>query len=242
MTPWWMVLRIISAVMDKPTERYLRDSELSSFGEAVFEDVDQALHDISRLNADEGPAAGRACAKRAELVVHQVLEIETCMDLQRDQGWGLRVVKQRASLANVVEGRLREADKAMIEALPMAGHRQPRGRRSVPRLNVPPEPRLVARAMTLLSFCDELRTTANYGGFSSTRAKVVEKLAEYLDHYVEDLLDLVRTGEVEDVAIAAAFLETAADFSHLVVGDKASELVRRRAHSALHPDHHEAEA
>ena len=238
----WMVLRIISAVMDKPTERYLRDSELSSFGEGVFEDIDKALLEISRLNADEGAVVGRAAAKRAELVVQQVLELETCMDLQRDQGWGLRVVKQRAALANVVEGRLKEAEKATVEALPLLSSRQARGRRPMPRLTVPPETRAVSRATTLLSFCDELRTTANYGGFSSTRAKVVDKLTEHIDHYVEDVLDLVRTGDVEDITIAAAFLDVAADFAQLVVGDKAGDLIRRRAHAAIHPDAHAEEA
>ena len=231
----WMVLRIISAVMDKPTERYLRDSELSSFGEAVFEDIDKALAEIARLNSDEGAAAGRAAAKRAALIVQQVLELETCMDLQRDQGWGLRLVKQRASLASVVEGRLVEADKATIEALPMQAARNARVRRSVPRLSAPPEPRLVARAVTLLSFSDELRTTANYGGFSSTRAKLVEKLSEYIHHYVEEVLDLIHTGDAESIDNAAAFLEAAAEFSQLIAGDKAAELVRRRAQAAAHP-------
>ena len=41
----WMVLRIISAVMDKPTERYLRDNSPASRG--VFEDIDKALGEIS---------------------------------------------------------------------------------------------------------------------------------------------------------------------------------------------------
>ena len=35
----------------------------------------------------------------------------------------------------------------------------------VTRLADPPQERLVNRALTLLSFSDELRTTANYGGF-----------------------------------------------------------------------------
>jgi hypothetical protein len=239
----WMVLRIISAVMDKPTARYLRDSELSSFGEGVFEDIDKGLAEIASLNSDEGPAAGRAVAKRAELIVQQILELETCMDLQRDQGWGLRVAKQRASLASVVEGRLKEADKATIEALPMQPARNARVRRAVPKLGAPPEPRLVARAITLLSFSDELRTTANYGGFSSTRAKLVEKLSEHIHHYVEEVLDLVHTGDVESLEHATAFLEVAAEFSQLVAGDKVAELVRRRAHAAVHPDPHtEAQA
>jgi hypothetical protein len=164
------------------------------------------------------------------------------MTLQRDQGWGLRIVKLRASLAHVVEGRLKEADKASIEALPMQAARNVRVRRSVPKLNAPPEPRLVARAMTLLSFSDELRTTANYGGFSSARAKLVEKLSEYIHHYVEEVLDLLHTDEADSKENAAAFLEIAADFNLLVAGEKAAELIRRRAHAALHPEAHEAEA
>jgi hypothetical protein len=234
----WMVLRVISAVMEKPTERYLRDSELSSFGEGVFDDVDKALADISTMNPDDGVAAGRAAAKQAELIVQQVLELETCMDLERDQGWGLRVVKQRASLAAVVERRLKEADKATIEALPMQAARNARVRRSVPRLSTPPEARLVARAMTLLSFSEELHTTANYGGFSAARGKMIEKLSEYIHHYVEEVLDLLHTDEAESAENAAAFLEVAADFSQLIAGEKARDLVRRRAHAALHPDAH----
>ena len=231
----WMVLRVISAVMDKPTERYLRDSELSSFGEAVFDDVDKALNDIARLNPDDGAAAGRDLAKRAELVVQQVVEIESSMDLQRDQGWGLRVVKQRASLASVVEGRLREGEKATIEALPMVTTRHGRGRRALPRLSSPPDPRTVGRATTLLSFCDELRTTANYGGFASARSKMVEKLSDYIDQYVEDVLDMIRGGEAEDLEIAHAFMRQAADFKQLLAGDRAGELIRRRALAAIDP-------
>lgn len=229
----WMVLRLISAVMDRPNERYLADSELANFAENLMGDIDRALDGIAGFSPDEGADAGRAAAKVADLVVHQVLELESCVDLQRDHGWGLRVVKQRARLASVVEGRLREADKATSEALPMHTPRQARARRPLPRLSSPPDPRLVRRAFTLLSFCEELRTTANYGGFSATRNKLIEKLGEHLDHYVEDVLDLLRTEEAESREAAAAFLETAAEFIILVRGDKAAELIRRRAHLAL---------
>ena len=90
--------------------------------------------------------------------------------------------------------------------------------------------------MTLLSFADELRSTANYGGFSSARNKLVDKLGEYLGHYVEEVLDLVRTGDCEGREIAEAFLARAAAFDNLVRGAKAAEIIRRRAHAALQPD------
>lgn len=236
----WMVLRVISAVMDKPTEHYLADSEMAAFGEGLLADIDEALRSIGRLKGDDGPSAGRAAAGQADLIVRQIMEIETCMDLQRDHGWGQRLHKQRTSLAGVVEARLRDAEKAVIEALPMYAPRNQRVRRQIPRLTIAPEARLVDCATTLLSFSEELRAAANYGGFSSARNKLVEKVGEYLDHYVGEVVDLIRTDEVEDPEIAAAFLAHAADFNQLIRGDKAGDLVRRRAHAALHPDqsHH----
>jgi hypothetical protein len=231
----WMVLRVISAVMDKPTERYLADSEMVGFGESLLADIDEALATIGGLQPDAGPQAGRSAAKLAELVVQQILEIETCVNLEREHGWGHRVHSQRASLAGVVEGRLREAEKATMDALPVQSARNHRVRRPVPRLSVPADGRLAARAITLLSFSDELRATANYGGFSSARNKMVERLGEYIDHYVDEVIDLIRTDEVEDIKIAEAYLEHAAVFSQLIRGDKAGDIVRRRAHAVLHP-------
>lgn len=229
----WMVLRVISAVMDKPTERYLADSEMAGFGEGLLTDIDASLAQISGLDADAGPLAARSVAKLAELVIQQIMEIETSVDLQREHGWGQRVHKQRAGLASVVEGRLREAEKAAMEALPMQAARNPRIRRPAPRLDMPPDPRCVGRARTLLSFSDELRSTANYGGFSSARNKMVEKLSEYIDQYVHEVLDTIRAGEVEDIGIAAAYLEEAAALDELIRGTKAGELVRRRAQAVL---------
>ena len=136
----------------------------------------------------------------------------------------------------MIEGRLKEAEKAGIEALPMFVPRNQRVRHQIPRLSAPPEDRLVVRAVTLLTFSHELRSTANYGGFSTARNKLVEKLGEYIDHYVESVVDLLRTDEVEDRSIAAAFLEKAADLNLLIRGEKAADLTRRRAQSALHAE------
>lgn len=230
----WMVMRIISAVMDKPNERYLRDSELADFAERLMGEVDAGISAIATMKAEEGPAAGLAAAQRAELCVHQIQEMEGSVELPRDQGWGQRVVKQRAGLAGVVEGRLKEAERAAIAALPMFAPRNQRVRHQIPRLSAMPEERSVLQAVTLLTFSHELRSSANYGGFSTARNKLIEKLGEYIDHYTESVVDLARTDEIEDRAIAMAFLEHAAEFNQLIRGDKAAEITRRRANAALH--------
>lgn len=231
----WMVLRVISAVMDKPTERYMADSELAGFAEDLMADIDRALKSIAGLKADDGVAAARTAAQRVELVVQQFMELETSLDMQRDNGWGLRVHKQRASLASVVEGRLREAEKVAEEALPMVAPRQ-RTRRPIPRFSEPPQDRLIDRAMTLLTFSEALHGTANYGGFSAGRNKMTESLGAYIDAYVDEAVEMIRTGETENLETAEAFLGVAAKFIQMLRGGKAGDLVRRRTHAALHPD------
>ena len=231
----WMVLRIISAVMERPTERYMADTELAVFVLKVMEDIDLAVAAIDSLDAESGPGTGQAMARITEIAVGQIAEIETNFELTNKHGWGNRAHKQRLRLAAVVEGQLRDAEAAALEALPMHATRLHGVQRTLPYLEGPPDPLAVNRASTLLSFTEHLRTAANYGGFSTPRLKLIEKLKEFVANYVEDVLGLIRSGDAGDLTNAAAYLEVAADFSDRVAGEKAGELVRRRAQAALTP-------
>jgi hypothetical protein len=232
----WMVMRVICEVMDKPTERYLADSEMAIFGERVMAEVDTSLKAIAKIDLDGGPEAGRAAAKLADLVTQQTHEMESSVDLSRDHGWGQRIAKQRLALASTVEGRLRDAEKQTKEALPMQPSKVARIRRLIPKLSHPPDARQVGRAVTLLTFAQEVRTSANYGGFASARGKLIETLSGHIDNYVEEVLDLLKTGDAENEEAAYAFLDVCAQLNGLVQGEKAAELVRRRAHALAHPD------
>ena len=229
----WMVLRIISAVMDRPTERYMADTELASFVVKVMDDIELTIVAVDNLDLDGGAAAGQFAASATEIAVSQIAEIETNFEMSRERGWGNRVQKQRLRLAAVVESQLRAAEAATLDALPMHTTRLHGVQRTLPLLDSPPDPLRINRARTLLVFVKDLRTAANYGGFSTTRIKLIDKLSEYLANYIEDVLGLMRSGEAGDLANASAFLEVLADFSDHVAGDKAGELVRRRAHAAL---------
>jgi len=197
-------------------------------------EIDEALVSISKLDLDAGPAAGRTAARLVELIARQTTELEACIELSRDHGWGHRIVNQRKALANIVEGRLREAEKTSAAALPteLAGSR--RMPRKLPRLSVPPERRAVVRAMTLLTFTQEIRTSASYAGFSAAHAKAIENVAAMLDQYVEDVLDSIRHEDAADRSIVDAYLKIAADFCELVSSEKAAALFRRRAALARH--------
>jgi hypothetical protein len=89
--------------------------------------------------------------------------------------------------------------------------------------------------MTLLQFAQAIRGSANYGGFASARSRMLDKVGDHLDHYVEEVLDLIKSGDAESEPVAREFLALAADYSCLVRDEKAAELVRRRAAAVVFP-------
>jgi hypothetical protein len=60
-------------------------------------------------------------------------------------------------------------------------------------------------------------------------------MGDHLDHYLEEVLDLVKTGEAESEQVARQFLDLLVDYSRLIRDDKAADLVRRRANAAAWP-------
>ncbi len=229
----WTILRIVSAVMDRPTEHYLAASEFSVFAEQLMDEIDKNLGKVVSFDLSGGPQAGRAAGATVELITLQIAEIENAVELGKEGGWGGRVQKQKKSLAGVVEGRLREADKVIGAALPSHTVRVARAMKSLPRLTGAPDEKAVIRATTLLTFIESVRSSANYGGFASTRTKVVEKIGETIDDYVEEALSLVRDGEVPEPEEARVFLGIAADCSILLRDPRSGDVIRRRATAAL---------
>ncbi len=229
----WTILRVVSAVMDRPNEHYLAASELAIFAIRLMDAIDANLKTVADFDLNSGPAGGLAAAATVETLTLQIAEMENSIELARESGWGFRVQKQKQTLAAVVEGRLRELDKVMGAALPNHKVRVARMMRTEPRLTLEPDAKLVDRCRTLLAFAEAIRPSANYGGFASTRAKVMEKAGETLDTYVEEVLSLVRDNEVPDREIAARFLQIAAEFAAPIHEPRAGDIVRRRAATAF---------
>jgi hypothetical protein len=231
LNPPWMILRVISAVMDKPTERYLHDSELGGFAERVMAEIDAALKALGKLDPDAGPATARAAAQQVGLITDQTFELEVCMELYKDHGWGKRILEQKKALAAIVERLLKEGEKLVGQALPVGGSGMSRLRKQTPRFENPPDARTIARAVTVLAFAQEVRPFAGHGGFSASHAKAMEKLGAALDHYVEEAVDIGRTGHAEP-HLVHAYLMAAAELARFIRDEKAGELIRRRAASA----------
>ncbi|MDR3507101.1 MAG: hypothetical protein P4L64_04305 [Caulobacteraceae bacterium] len=225
----WKVLHLISAIMDRPTDRFAAGSEVARFGEYFMDDIDQRLNQFRNFDLDGGRAGGMAAAANLHTASLEIAEFEGSLELSRDGLWGARVARQKQSLAQLAETRLAQIDKAVDKALPLLLVKFGKGLRGFPKLTEDPQPMMLRRAESLLAFYEQSRAGANQSGYGSARAKAGERLDERLDQYVEDLLEMRRGDEVENMDRVRRYLEAAAQLIGVAKGDKAAQLVRRRA-------------
>lgn len=226
----WLVLRIVSALMDRPSDGYMAGSELAHIGERLLDEVDSHLEALRNFDPQSGVAAGAQAGEAARIIVHTLAEFEHSLDLKRDGPWGSKVVKQRRELAQIVELRLSKVDDAVEAALPtksvkLAG----RLMKGVPKLLQDPEDRAVVKAEGYLAFLDNCRASAPTGGYAALRNKIVEKLGDRLDQYAEDLIEEMRNEDSANHERAKLYLELCARFVGFVRDEKAAQIVRRRA-------------
>lgn len=229
----WTVLRLVSAVMHRPADRYVATSELSGFGERLLDDIDQRLKLVASLDADGGVAAGVAAGQSVRTAAQMISEFGDCLEMAPDGPWGSRLFRQKRTLAAAIESRLKACEGQVALALPLQSTGFRKGARGQPRLQQDPDVRQVERARALLGFMHEIRTCAERLGFGSAWTKAYEGLDARLGTYVEDLLEKLRNPEeAENYPRIRLYLDVAAELMGLAADDKAAQIVRRRMAAA----------
>jgi hypothetical protein len=144
----------------------------------------------------------------------------------------VRIGEQKKLLAQSAEARLEQIGKALNAALPLRMVRLGKGLRGLPKLDADPDPAALCRAEGLMAFFDHSRGSAAQSGYGAARAKAAEMIEERLDQYVEDLLEMLRAEDAGPAPRIHAFLEVTAGFMAQAHGEKAAQIVRRRAAAA----------
>jgi hypothetical protein len=228
----WQILRVMSAIMDHPGDKYAAASELARFGEYILDDIDKRLAAFRAFDPATGPAAGVAASEALQVASMEIAEFENSIEVSRDGPWGGRLGQQKKTLAQSAETRLEQIDKALDAALPLRMVRLGKGLRGLPNLKSDPDPASLRRAEGLMAFFDQSRGSAAQSGYGAARAKVAERVEDRLDQYVEDLLEMLRADDVESVERIHAYLEVAAGLMGSARDEKAAQIVRRRAAAA----------
>jgi hypothetical protein len=227
------ILRLIAALTDRATDRYLASSELASFGERLMADAEARIAAIKIFDPQGGAKAAHAAAHDVGQVCAVLAQFEQDVELSREGPWGSRVAAARKALALSVEGRLRDVDGLVSQALPLQNVRiAGRMTRPAPKVSTAPDEAAVERARALVVFLDVSRAGGAAGGYGALRTSVSEKVQERLNVYADEVLHLINTGEAPDNDIAQDYLAIAAEFMTYAKDKDAAQIIRRRAAAA----------
>jgi len=226
------ILKLVSMIMDKPSDRFLAASELGSLGERLLDAIDRHIAAIQDFDPRRGLEGGVAAAAAADAATLIICELEANVTMPREGVWGSRIVRQRRALALAMETRLQQIDAAMAAALPVKTLRvHGKKLRGPPDLTKLPDPLATDKLLALAALLSGCRPAAQVNGFGALRAKLIETQDQTLEAYVQDVLDLLHSGQAP-VEIARAYLDVAAEAFALIRDPKAADLVRRRAVAA----------
>ncbi|HYE45953.1 MAG TPA: hypothetical protein VEA44_09310, partial [Caulobacter sp.] len=194
---------------------------------------DARLAEVRSFDTAGGEEAGRAAGRAVQQASLAIAELEEAVTLSKEGDWGKRLAQQKRSLALSVESRLKEIENAVGQALPVQSLRYgARLIKSAPKLAGDPDPTAIRKARSLLAFAEEVRSSADTGGFGSTRSRILESIEKHIDPYVEELLEHLRSPDIDNPDRTRAFLEVAADILSLAKDEKAGQIVRRRLAAA----------
>jgi hypothetical protein len=228
-----LIVRIISVVTDRASDRYLAESELARFGERLLADVERRVERIRAFDPSQSNEDGRRVGEDVNFICGVLAELERSVELSRDGPWGKRVTAARRTVAAQVEARLRDVEGAVAKALPMQKVKvSGRMTRAAPVLDGDPDEAAVQRARGLLLLVESTRAAAPVGGYGALRTAVTEKLRARLDDYADETLEQLNAPTCLDETRPRVWLELAAEFLERVDGAKSAQLVRRRAAAA----------
>jgi hypothetical protein len=227
-----LILKLVSMIMDRPSDRFLAASELSSLGERLLDAIDRHVGAIKEFDPARGLEGGVAAAAASDAATQIISEFEMNLSMPREGVWGARIVQQRQALTLAMEMRLREVEAATSAALPMKMVRvNGKTLRGPPNLTNPPDPLAVHKVLALTALLSGCRTAAQVTGFGALRSKVVEVQDKALEGYIQDVLDMLHRRQAPP-EIARAYLDVAAELVGLIRDPKSADLVRRRAAAA----------
>ena len=226
-----LILRVIGRIANTDgEERFLAESELSDFGERLFERLEVAADALDEFHpARAAPGDAEAVSARLTAAAEILRQIELSLAMTPDGDWGARfqMLKMRMSrgLDNVMALAPRLVDKALpMERVRIVGAMS----RMAPVMDAAAQGPLVDHARSALAVLHGAQSAAALLGCGGPRGQVCETLQKRLMPYGDELIEALNAGDVKDEAQVVVLAELCAEFLDMSDAEPAAKALRRR--------------
>jgi hypothetical protein len=225
----WEALRLPLSVSHPMQETLIANTDMGLVGEILFAAIEShgaaiRAAKLHQFNADAMLAHLEEFTALSGGVVKEV-------ELRRDGVWGQRLVKDRAAVAEVMDGFMERASKEIMAALPhtSASHASSP---PVPDMGQPADPEKSDRALSYARLVAGCRPFAAAASFGASLKRANDEIEVALKNYNEEIVrDLRHAGEDERIN-AEQYAAVATELTAILFSPEESEHLRRRGRAA----------
>lgn len=227
----WEALRLPLSISRQSQDTLISNTDMGLVGEILFGEIEAhavAIRTARQPNFDAEELLTHV-ASFATVSSGMVKEVE----MRRDGRWGQRLLKDRAALAEVMDGYMKRAPREILAALPTLKTGSYSGGPRLPDISRAPDPEKFERALRYAKLMDGCKPFAAAASFGASLADAQDEVTTALRTYSEDIIKELRAAEGERRKNAEHYFALAADLTSLFLSVDEGEFLRRRGRVAL---------
>ena len=225
----WEALKLPLSVSRQTQDTLIASTDMGLIGELIFGDIEtycKAVRDAKHPLFDAD-----ALVENISRFTSLSSGIVKGIEIRRDGKWGQRLMKDRAALAEVMDGFMERAPKELAAALPY--QKSVTGGPKAADFSRPVDAEKIDRALRyarLVMGCKPFAAAASFGALAK---RAEEEMGQALRGYNEDVVKELRTSDAKRRAVAESQFELAVKLTAILFSDEEAELLRRRGRAAL---------
>lgn len=229
----WEALKLPQRIVHQTQDTLISSTDMGLVGDLLFANIE------SHGNAVR--AARHPVFDVDEVVRHlaEFTELSSCIvreiDMRRDGKWGKRLLKDRAAVAETMDGFMERAPREVAAMLPFQKSGAFGGGPKFADFSRPANEEMTDRGMRYGKLVAACALYATNGSFGAAHRQAHDEISQHLRSYNEDLIREMRSAEGERHAVVERQFELAAALTRLFFSAEEEDYLRRRAKAAL-PD------
>ncbi len=227
----WEALKLPLQISRQTSDTMISNTDMGLAGEVLFADLEMHSDVVRAVRHPAFDPADLAwhVGEFAKLSNGLTQEVE----LRRDGPWHTRLMKDRTSVANTMEGLMERAPREILAALPVHKTGSYGGGPKAPDVGRPPDPDKTERGLRYARLVVACRKFAAAASFGAAQKDAFDEACRHLKSYGDDIVREVRAAEDGKRAIAEQYANIAADFTAILFSAQEAEFLRRRGRAAI---------
>ncbi len=229
----WEALRLPLMVARQSDDTLISSTDMGLVGELLLADMD--AHAFAIRTARPPNYDAEALCTHVASFAQLSSGIATEIEMRRGGRWSQRLMKDRASVGEVMEEHVKRAARDILAAIPTIKSGAYAGGPRVPDLVRAFDADRAERGVNAARLIAGCRNSAQGACFAAALTGADEDVATGLKSYSEELVRELRAAEGERRALAERYFALAATFTDILFSPEEGEFLRRRGRAAATP-------